>query len=246
MATSKRKRTQGLYSMQKLQCMLTNKTHQHYWLLIESSPTLTTKRRHPQRQAAAAAAARRLARRRAASDDSDFASDSSVSDQQYNTGSSESDSDAEEGENHDDSESEQDTNTKTKGAKRSYQSDKKEQQDDQGNKKARQKETENSDQDGENSTGDTLVTPQDFKPPVITVPQPKNSPFADAISPSSMIFMASLMVNNDRTFMKLHEVRWSRNNGMTNRFALIGPMEDNTEGFYGLCRPLGQGVTCAG
>jgi hypothetical protein len=158
---------------------------------------VTTKRRHPQRQAAVAAAAHRLARRRAASEDSDFASDSSVSDQQYNTGSSESEHDTEENENDDDSGSEQETNTKTKNSKRSQQ----------GDKNARQTKTENYAEGNENTTDDTVVTSDHFQPPAITVPQPKNSPFADAISPSSMIFMASLIVNNDRTFMKLHEVR---------------------------------------
>ncbi|KAI8343038.1 hypothetical protein BC941DRAFT_410279 [Chlamydoabsidia padenii] len=60
----------------------------------------------------------------------------------------------------------------------------------------------------EHSDRDVVLTAEDFKPPTIIVPEPKNSPFADAISPSSMVFMATLMENNDRSFMKLHEDQW--------------------------------------
>ncbi|KAI8097519.1 uncharacterized protein BX664DRAFT_276298 [Halteromyces radiatus] len=55
---------------------------------------------------------------------------------------------------------------------------------------------------------DVILTADDFNPPKIKVPVPKGSPFPDAISPASMTFMATLIENNDREFMKLHEEQW--------------------------------------
>ncbi|KAI7889792.1 uncharacterized protein EV154DRAFT_423198 [Mucor mucedo] len=42
----------------------------------------------------------------------------------------------------------------------------------------------------------------------LVIPHPKGSPFPDAISPSTLEFMAGLAVNNDRDYMRLHAKEW--------------------------------------
>lgn len=48
-----------------------------------------------------------------------------------------------------------------------------------------------------------------FKPTKLTIPRPKGSPFADSISPDTLLFLAELAENNDRTFMQLKAKEWA-------------------------------------
>lgn len=69
---------------------------------------------------------------------------------------------------------------------------------------------------GEENDSDTQPTEQittirsmdDINPAVVDVPHPDGSPFADAISPDTLQFMADLAENNEREFMLLHNERW--------------------------------------
>jgi uncharacterized protein (TIGR02453 family) len=64
--------------------------------------------------------------------------------------------------------------------------------------------------DEEREKSDTEVLSVDnFKPSKLAIPQPKGSPFADSISPDTLLFLAELAENNDRTFMQLKAKEWA-------------------------------------
>ncbi|KAI8379376.1 uncharacterized protein BYT42DRAFT_568567 [Radiomyces spectabilis] len=54
----------------------------------------------------------------------------------------------------------------------------------------------------------TAAAQEDMKSAVIDIPRPKGSPFADALSPDTLEFMAQLAENNNRDFMQLNQERW--------------------------------------
>jgi Conserved hypothetical protein (DUF2461) len=54
----------------------------------------------------------------------------------------------------------------------------------------------------------TVRSMDDINPATIDIPRPEGSPFADAISPDTLQFMADLAENNEREFMLLHNERW--------------------------------------
>ncbi|KAI9280138.1 hypothetical protein BC943DRAFT_283631 [Umbelopsis sp. AD052] len=54
----------------------------------------------------------------------------------------------------------------------------------------------------------TVRSMDDINPAIIDIPHPEGSPFADAVSPDTLQFMADLAENNEREFMLLHNERW--------------------------------------
>ncbi|ORZ18023.1 hypothetical protein BCR42DRAFT_244238 [Absidia repens] len=48
-------------------------------------------------------------------------------------------------------------------------------------------------------------TENDVIPPQVLIPNPINSPFIDAISPSTMVFLATLKANNHKSFTRLYQ-----------------------------------------
>lgn len=54
------------------------------------------------------------------------------------------------------------------------------------------------------------VTADHFKKSKIKVPRPEGSPFPDSLAPDSLQFVAELIENNDRDFMRLHAKEWDK------------------------------------
>lgn len=50
----------------------------------------------------------------------------------------------------------------------------------------------------------------DINPAIVDIPRPAGAPFADAVSPDTLQFMADLAENNEREFMLLHNERWQK------------------------------------
>lgn len=73
-------------------------------------------------------------------------------------------------------------------------------------KKSKDDEKESDPQPTEQTT--TVRSMDDINPAIIDVPRPDGAPFADAVSPDTLQFMADLAENNEREFMLLHNERW--------------------------------------
>ncbi|EPB88112.1 hypothetical protein HMPREF1544_05056 [Mucor circinelloides 1006PhL] len=76
------------------------------------------------------------------------------------------------------------------------------------NSKKNTQKSESSEDEGENSD-DEVFDENNVKKSKIVIPRPKGSPFADAISPDTLEFLAELAVNNDRDFMRLRAKEWA-------------------------------------
>ncbi|KAG1443091.1 hypothetical protein G6F56_010802 [Rhizopus delemar] len=55
-----------------------------------------------------------------------------------------------------------------------------------------------------------IISNSSFQPSTITIPRPKNGPFADALSSDSLQFLAELSENNDRDFMRVKSKEWEK------------------------------------
>lgn len=73
------------------------------------------------------------------------------------------------------------------------------------------KNTQKSDssEDEQESSEDEVFNENNVKKSKLVIPRPKGSPFADAISPDTLEFLAELAVNNDRDFMRLRAKEWA-------------------------------------
>lgn len=76
------------------------------------------------------------------------------------------------------------------------------------NSKKNTQKSESSEDEGENSDAE-VFDENNVKKSKIVIPRPKGSPFADAISPDTLEFLAELAVNNDRDFMRLRAKEWA-------------------------------------
>jgi uncharacterized protein (TIGR02453 family) len=62
----------------------------------------------------------------------------------------------------------------------------------------------------EQANSDTeILSVDNFKPSKLDIPRPKGSPFADSISPDTLLFLDELAENNDRIFMQLKAKEWA-------------------------------------
>ncbi|KAK4509192.1 uncharacterized protein ATC70_007542 [Mucor velutinosus] len=77
--------------------------------------------------------------------------------------------------------------------------------------KTTQKNTQKSDssEDEQENSDDEVFNENNIKKSKVVIPRPKGSPFADAISPDTLEFLAELAVNNDRDFMRLRAKEWA-------------------------------------
>lgn len=96
-------------------------------------------------------------------------------------------------------------------------------------------------EDDDDSKDEAVIDDKSFKKAHIKVPRPQGAPFADALSPDTLQFMAELKVNNNRDFMLHYQV-----NGNTTMFCLFTYERDtfiletlapSTTGFHRLCGP---------
>ncbi|KAL9559209.1 hypothetical protein MBANPS3_000526 [Mucor bainieri] len=71
------------------------------------------------------------------------------------------------------------------------------------------KNTPKSDSSEQENSDDEVFDENNVKAHKIVIPRPKGSPFADAISPNTLEFLAELAVNNDRDFMRLRAKEWA-------------------------------------
>lgn len=77
-------------------------------------------------------------------------------------------------------------------------------------KKAKVKATkEDSDEDDQTEQVEEVYDLDSYVKSKLVIPRPKGSPFADAISPDALEFLANLAENNDRDFMHLRVKEWT-------------------------------------
>ncbi|ORX52314.1 hypothetical protein DM01DRAFT_1336697, partial [Hesseltinella vesiculosa] len=70
------------------------------------------------------------------------------------------------------------------------------------------KEPDDTEDDISNKDPDSGVEEMEFKPALIKVPVPVGSPFADAVHPATLEFLALLKANNEREFYLAHQDMW--------------------------------------
>ncbi|KAF1798058.1 hypothetical protein V8B55DRAFT_1551243 [Mucor lusitanicus] len=136
-------------------------------------------------------------------DDSDSGSD--FQDEQDQEDEEEDDDDDQEEEDDNDEESDEEEEEVKKKSKSKAKTTTK------SKAKPTKKNTQKSDssQDDQDSSDDEVFNENNVKKPKVVIPRPKGSPFADAISPDTLQFLAELAVNNDRDFMRLRAKEWA-------------------------------------
>lgn len=70
-------------------------------------------------------------------------------------------------------------------------------------------EEEQEEQEEEVESDTDIYDPNNIKKSKLIIPRPKGSPFADAISPDTLVFLANLIENNDRDYMHSMVKEWT-------------------------------------
>ncbi|CEI93230.1 hypothetical protein RMCBS344292_07469 [Rhizopus microsporus] len=77
-------------------------------------------------------------------------------------------------------------------------------------KKSKRELTPDTDEANLQDSDHELISLHSFNPAKIKIPQPKGGPFADALSPDTLMFLAELAENNDRDFMRVKAKEWDK------------------------------------